>query len=180
MDVLFLPPSSTSRLRPADGKVIAALKVQSRSSQTKYALDLIDVVARDIYRAGFLWAMHALKSFWDDWESIVLGDCWNYTGIIEDPTFSSVEVDNIMTAEEAQLTSQIEKLVLPHLWIPISSLFNISDKEKCFVRVTDEETLSQVLHREDYDFHDDEISTSILPFSSMRDQLNALATFKRI
>ena len=49
VEILFLPPNTTSKLQPLDAGIIASLKVRYRSMQYESALDRTEIGAKDIY-----------------------------------------------------------------------------------------------------------------------------------
>lgn len=49
VEILFLPPNSTSKLQPLDAEIIATLKIKYRKIQYEHALDRIDSGISNIY-----------------------------------------------------------------------------------------------------------------------------------
>ena len=50
VEVLFLPPYTTSKLQPLDTGIIAAMTVRYRRFQKEYAVDLSESGVDDIYK----------------------------------------------------------------------------------------------------------------------------------
>eukprot|EP00171_Calliarthron_tuberculosum_P021816 IDg21816t1 len=62
VELVFLPPNTTSKLQPWDAGIIASMKVHYRRFQMERALDLAEEESvLDIYKVEILSAMLALK-----------------------------------------------------------------------------------------------------------------------
>lgn len=61
VEVLFLPPNTTSKIPPMDAEIIASIKVRYSGAQMERAVDLADEAVSDIYKICILSAMYALK-----------------------------------------------------------------------------------------------------------------------
>lgn len=57
VEIIFLPPNTTSKVQPLDAGVIDAMNVKYRLMQLERALDLVDENAADIYKVDILTAM---------------------------------------------------------------------------------------------------------------------------
>lgn len=84
VDVVFLPPNTTSKLQPLDAGIIAALKTRYRKWQYERALDCVDASVENIYHVDQLSAMKALTYIWEQLPKSVLSKCWAHTGLLSE------------------------------------------------------------------------------------------------
>src|SRR5437588_530076 len=81
LEIITLPPNTTSKLQPLDAGIIAALKYQIRKQQLAYALDILDHEANpNPYKVDQLKAIRWARIAWTNMKSTVIQNCWRYTG----------------------------------------------------------------------------------------------------
>eukprot|EP00171_Calliarthron_tuberculosum_P003120 IDg3120t1 len=82
VEIIFLPPNTTSKVQPMDAGVIACVKMRYRRFQISRALDSEDRNTGDVYKVNQLLAMKWIQSVWDGLEPDVIRNCWRNTGVI--------------------------------------------------------------------------------------------------
>lgn len=65
VDVVFLPPKTTSKLQPLDAGIIAALKIRYRQLQYDHAIDRIDAGIDNVYKVDQLTVMRWMRNICD-------------------------------------------------------------------------------------------------------------------
>ena len=83
LEIVALPPNTTSKLQPLDAGIIAAFKCQMRKQQLAYALDILDHEENpNPYKVDQLTAMRWAKIAWATMQSTVIQNCWRHTGLL--------------------------------------------------------------------------------------------------
>lgn len=85
MELVFLPPNTTSRLQPVDAELIAAMKMQYRKFHLERALDLLDESEKHVYAVDMLTAVRAMNKVWEDLQPEIIHSCWVHTKLLEWP-----------------------------------------------------------------------------------------------
>ena len=75
LEVIFLPPNTTSKLQPMDAGIIAASKRHYRKSQLQYAVDMIDAGESNRYKIDPLKAMQWSRAIWRNMDSSISANC---------------------------------------------------------------------------------------------------------
>ena len=105
LDIVTLPPNTTSKLQPLDAGIIAAFKCQLRKQQLTYALDIIEQNNNlNPYKIHQLRAMQWVKQAWRELKSTVIQNCWRHTGLLDlfDSGSESLERMNVIVDEGLQ------------------------------------------------------------------------------
>jgi DDE superfamily endonuclease/Tc5 transposase DNA-binding domain len=82
VEVVALPPNTTSKLQPLDAGIIAAFKCHIRRRQLVYALDALES-NKNPYKVDQLTAMRWARAAWLGLEPSVIQNCWRHTGLTE-------------------------------------------------------------------------------------------------
>lgn len=180
VEVVFLPPNTTSRLQPCDAGIIAAMKIRYRTFQMERALDLSEEeVVSDIYKVDILSAMLALKRIWTALPPSGIFNCWVHTGLVTSLSTQSVQINFSTEAPEA-LTSTISTLVPTHSRMDISEILNPEGENDCIQEANDSNLTDFVVpvpqESEECAVEEDDV----LPIPSFREQLHAIALCKRL
>ena len=100
LEIVALPPNTTSKLQPLDVGIIAAFKCQIRRQQLEHALDILDNDDNPRpYKVDQLTAMRWARNAWRNMKSTVIQNCWRHTGLL------SVSVPGDSESENAELMS---------------------------------------------------------------------------
>src|SRR5437762_2338611 len=100
LEIISLPPNTTSKLQPLDAGIIMSFKCHYHHSQMQYALDQLDQ-GIDPYKVNQLQAMRWTKSAWNDIPQSVFINCWKHTGLLPNP-------DDSMSATEVNSNSDLD------------------------------------------------------------------------
>ena len=112
VEVMFLPPNTTSRIQPMDAGIIAAMKKRYRSFQLQRALDLEEIGHKNIFNVDVLQAMKWSQEAWDSVGPATIENCWRHSGVLGcQITPKSVEESNI-ASDDFVLRQQIANLCL--------------------------------------------------------------------
>ena len=95
VEVVYLPPNTTSKLQPLDAGIIAAFKCHIRKRQLTYALDALEN-EKNPYKVDQLTAMRWARAAWSALNSSVIQNCWRHTGLIN-MTMESESVTDFIT-----------------------------------------------------------------------------------
>jgi uncharacterized protein CbrC (UPF0167 family) len=82
IEILPLPPNTTSKLQPMDAGIIASFKRHYHRKQLAYALDAVDAGAVNPYKISQLQAMRWSIQAWTNLDQSVLVNCWKHTGLL--------------------------------------------------------------------------------------------------
>ena len=75
IEILPLPPNTTSKLQPMDARIISAFKRHYRCKQLAHALDLADAGVANPYKVTQLQAMRWRVQAWNNMGQSVLANC---------------------------------------------------------------------------------------------------------
>lgn len=81
IEVLYLPPNTTSIIQPMDAGIIAAFKRRYRRFQLRDALDKLEAGKQDIYRVDQLSAMKWCTAAWEELTKDTICNCFGHTGL---------------------------------------------------------------------------------------------------
>jgi DDE superfamily endonuclease/Tc5 transposase DNA-binding domain len=82
LDIVTLPPNTTSKLQPLDAGIIASFKCQIRKRQLAYALDALDNNNPKPYKIDQLTAMRWARQAWQAVTATTIQNCWRHTGLL--------------------------------------------------------------------------------------------------
>src|SRR5436190_3783859 len=88
IEILPLPPNTTSKLQPMDAGIIAAFKRHYRRKQMAHALDLADAGVTNPYKVTQLQAMRWCIQAWNNISQSVLVNCWRHMGLLSHLPFT--------------------------------------------------------------------------------------------
>lgn len=181
VEVIFLPPNTTSKIQPMDAGVIASVKARYRSAQMERAVDLIDEDLTNVYKVDILTAMRILKRIWESLPSGNIRHCWEHTGVSpncvkklaprqdESPADRDAEVLQTQVAR-ARDTSQRHR-------IDVDQLLNAPGELECTEELDSAQMLFETADGPDSDIDEDPVPHPLPP---MKEQLKALSVAKRI
>lgn len=133
LEILFLPPNTTSKLKPMDAGIIVSLKARYLKSQYERALDLIDAGEKNIYKLDQLTGMRSVQKIWEELPGGIIRNCWLHIGLVG----GRVTAGQRSTAEGDVLSyvrCAVRHLVSSSLRLrmAISSILNPEDENDCF------------------------------------------------
>lgn len=184
IEVVFLPPNCTSKIQPMDAGIIAALKLRYKRMQMDYALDRIDLDAKDVYKVDLLTAMRWFKRAWQDLPPSVIYNCWRHTKLCSGELHGAADSDEARLREELQ--SVVMQLVPPGSRMDVGNLLNQSAEDDVVQCLDDSEMVNAVWDElegrsgdveEEQEGEQEEETVSLPP---TKQQLQALAWTKQI
>jgi hypothetical protein len=81
VEIINLPPNTTSKLQPLDAGIIAAFKCRIRKRQLAYALDALES-EKNPYKVDQLTAMQWARTAWSTLDASTIQNCWRHTGLM--------------------------------------------------------------------------------------------------
>ena len=117
LEIVALPPNTTSKLQPLDAGIIAAFKCQIRKQQLAYALDILDHEANpNPYKVDRLKAMRCVRIAWTNIKSTVIQNCWRRTELllsVEAETESQAAgAETVIDDDDAELRENYNRFVV--------------------------------------------------------------------
>ena len=100
VEVIYLPPNTTSHTQPCDQRIIQALKVKYRSRLLTKFLDSLDDEVP--FRATVLDAIIVVRAAWSDVSSTTIKNCFHHCGFSHDELQTGEEVENGEEEEEQE------------------------------------------------------------------------------
>jgi hypothetical protein len=85
VEVLPLPPNTTSKLQPLDAGMISSFKRHYRRRQLVSAVDRCDKGHPNPYKVEQLEAMRWIKAAWNSIDQSVFVNCWRHTTLLTNP-----------------------------------------------------------------------------------------------
>jgi DDE superfamily endonuclease len=148
LEIIALPPNTTSKLQPLDAGIIAAFKRHYRKHQLNLALDQLDD-GRNPFKVDQLIAMKWVNRAWNSLLPSTFQNCWRHTGLINNNT-SSEEISNEPEITVAEYEYAIEQFKI-HDAMPLEDFLNPIEEENAFTHemLTDDEILEIVQHIEE-------------------------------
>lgn len=102
LEIIALPPNTTSKLQPLDAGIIAAFKCQIRQQQLAYALDILDKeVNSNPYKIDQLTAMRWSQIAWSNMKATVIQNCWKHTGLLSETNSEDIENEIELRADDS-------------------------------------------------------------------------------
>lgn len=146
IEIIRLPPNTTSKLQPLDAGIIAAFKRHYRRSQISYALDLLDA-GKNPYKVDQLQAMRWAAEAWNNLDKSVIINCWRHTGILStDDDSTPRPIDPVLqdpnyTAFITEFDHFIQTLNIQHPMSPEEFVSPAPEESNAHELLTDEEIL---------------------------------------
>lgn len=130
VQIMFLPPNTTSVLQPMDAGIIATLKTRYRKLQYERALDIMEESNTNIYKIDQLLAMKYISGVWKEMGESVLHNCWRKTGLLGAVGKQQTILDEAPTRrDERELDEVMSSLVVPDARMSVHALLNSDDVE---------------------------------------------------
>lgn len=182
IDIIFMPPNTTTNEQPCNAGIISTVKIRYRSFQLDRALDLVDESARDIYKVEVLTAMRAVKRIWNELPSSVIADSWRVSKFLpgDESARTPVAPTGAEVADRTYLQDRVHELVPVLNRIPIDSFFHSKEEDDCIQRISDEGLIQHIVEENSHAYNKQEDVASETPLPSLQEQLKALALAKRI
>lgn len=79
VEIIFLPPNTTSGLQPMDAGIIVSVKRRHCRRQISRALHNLDPNTQDIYKVDQLTCMNWMRTIWDELQDTIVHNYWRST-----------------------------------------------------------------------------------------------------
>jgi DDE superfamily endonuclease/Tc5 transposase DNA-binding domain len=96
VEIVPLPPNTTSKLQPLDAGIIASFKKHYRRYQLRHAINLVDI-GRNPYQVSQLEGMRWSRRAWMEIDESVFVNCWRHTCLL-------VAEHDAMETDDSELT----------------------------------------------------------------------------
>lgn len=181
VEIVALPPNTTSKLQPLDAGIISSFKRHYCRRQINHAITLLEV-GKSPYKIDQLTAMRWSIAAWREIDVSVFRNCWRHSTLISDSisTVSIIEEQNITTVNEremaeftAEFTYLTNALRITNV-MSIENFLNPAEEDCVHTILTDAEILeaAQTVEEEESD-EEVEIAESLKPSFSKKDKLIA-------
>jgi hypothetical protein len=179
IEILCLPPNTTSKLQPMDAGIIASFKCHYRKRQLRHALDALDV-GKSPYKINQLQAMQWAREAWFNLDQSVLVNCWRHTTLLSDSANPIPPVDttvNNIDEELIETYNQFLQVAEIQSAMPISDFINPPDEEQSHELLTDAEILEAAVVVDHDDGQDEAEAEAPMLYSELSKlkQVTALA-----
>ena len=133
VDVILLPPNTTSKLQPLDAGIIAAFNWRYRRFEMERAMDLIEENVKNIYNVDDMTAMKWIKSIGMNFDSSIIRNCWKHSGLLvmDSAQEDTMAAENGCGSGEKILGEQIETFVPQRTTMSIAELLNPNGEDDC-------------------------------------------------
>jgi hypothetical protein len=178
IDIVCLPPNTTSKLQPMDAGIIASFKCHYRRRQLSHALDLLDA-AKNPYKVDQLTAMKWVIAAWRDLDQSVLVNCWKHTGI---PSTDSTILEALPPANDTFIREFAEFIQGLNIQNPMLPENYINPAEEVYTHelLTDVEIL-EAAQMVDEDEGQEEAEANVsAPYTNLSEQEKVVALAKAI
>ncbi|XP_057299424.1 tigger transposable element-derived protein 4-like [Hydractinia symbiolongicarpus] len=145
VELIFLPPNTTSRTQPMDQGIIRALKAKYRSLAVRKLIKALDE-ENSTPKFSILAAMYMLRKAWDDVSNKTFTNCFRKSGISQKDAERAINEDD---DPFKSLTSEVERDQIPTL-----------DAELSYIKRRFPDHIDPDLSTEDFIDFDIEVSTS--------------------
>ncbi|XP_057305268.1 tigger transposable element-derived protein 4-like [Hydractinia symbiolongicarpus] len=145
VELIFLPPNTTSRTQPMDQGIIRALKAKYRSLAVRKLIKALDE-EKSTPKFSILAAMYMLRKAWDDVSNKTFTNCFRKSGISQKDAERAINKDD---DPFKSLTSEVEEDPIPTL-----------DAELSYIKRRFPDHIDPDLSTEDFIDFDIEVSTS--------------------
>jgi DDE superfamily endonuclease len=143
IEILPLPPHTTSKLQPLDAGVIVAFKRHYRKRQLSHALNSMEA-GKHPYKVDQLTAMRWIKNAWQDLDVSTLVNCWRHTTLLDSPgsmttLISSTSVESSNSPIDDELIELINTLSPSENRMTIDAFLHPEEETLTDIVLTDEE-----------------------------------------
>ncbi|XP_057302680.1 tigger transposable element-derived protein 4-like [Hydractinia symbiolongicarpus] len=145
VELIFLPPNTTSQTQPMDQGIIRALKAKYRSLAVRKLIKALDE-EKSTPKFSILAAMYMLRKAWDDVSNKTFTNCFRKSGISQKDAERAINEDD---DPFKSLTSEVEEDPIPTL-----------DAELSYIKRRFPDHIDPDLSTEDFIDFDIEVSTS--------------------
>ena len=158
VELIFLPPNTTSKLQPMDQGVIRSLKAKYRSAVVKLYITRIES-GKELPKISILDAMKFMVQAWNRVSKDTIQNCFKRAGISKDAQTDAVEeIDDPFKSLQSDLDEL--RLLDPSLVPDETTAEDYTDTDKNLVvtesvLIEDEEILGQYRETLNIDVHDD-------------------------
>jgi DDE superfamily endonuclease len=186
LEILPLPPNTTSVLQPLDAGIISSFKRHYRRRQLQHAVDQCDKGSKHPYKVEQLDAMRWIKAAWNAIDQSVFVNCWRHTTLLQTggpPIAPSTFADNAVSDSEINGLFSDLRLENP---MSIENFLNPVGEDNSTDRIlTDQELIESVGvdDEEEPTEEEEEEEEEIIPFLrgiSKADQIKAFAVVNAV
>jgi DDE superfamily endonuclease len=163
LQILSLPPNTTSKLQPLDAGIIASFKRHYRRYQLEHAIDLLEA-SKNPYKVDQLTAMKWVCAAWNKIDQSVIVNCWRHTSLLN-PNDCDLNLDvNALQTDVVTFEEEFSVLLNAlHIQDPVSANDYIAcaEENQPHVILTDAELLAAAQTAE---VDEDQESAAAVPF----------------
>lgn len=175
VEVLMLPPNTTSKIQPMDAGIIAAFKRHYRRFQMNHALMNEELGARDIYKVDQLTAMRWCKAAWNEISQATIANCFQHTGLFNpENDIPLVEQEDEMQVNQ-ELLNTIQQLPIYNP-MSVEALLNpVEEQLTAHQDFSDQDFVDMVAIEPMVDQQDrDDEEDCVAPLPTRKEKLQAL------
>jgi hypothetical protein len=185
IEVICLPPNTTSKLQPMDAGIIAAFKCHYRKKQLVHVLDCIEAgkSRNDVYKVSILEAMEWSTAAWGELTQSTIKNCWKHTGLLPNTTHNILSIDRSVSGNNTEFS-----IIYDHFLevaaiqdpIPLIEYLNPLSEQQIHIEFTDEEILeaAKVIESEDLTNMDEENNATTFLYADLPKEEQVLALAK--
>ncbi len=177
VELLMLPPNTTSKIQPMDAGIIAAFKRRYRRFQLHDALDKDAEGEADIYHVDQLTAMKWYEAAWKDITPATIANCFRHTGLWpkdERARESHAPEHSVESAIDQELAVAIECLHLRHPMTIKYFLNPVEEQQNVHQLLTDEDLLALAAPEPPADAEESNEDITVEHVASRKDKLRII------
>jgi DDE superfamily endonuclease/Tc5 transposase DNA-binding domain len=162
VEILCLPPNTTSKLQPLDAGIIATFKKHYRRRQIAWGLDQLDV-GENPYKVNQLQAMRWVRMVWNALNPLVIGNCWRHTGLLDTSNNNQSNIAPSLSIDEEMADMEFAadfnnfiRITNIQSAMPLDDFLNPASESDVHEFLTDEQIIETVQQVEDENEEDEE------------------------
>lgn len=129
VEVLFLPPSATSKIQRFDSGIITAVKAKSQHRLLFRVLDKMDSEARTLYNVDILTVLRWVQEKWLYLDEDLISNCWKPCFKFDSAETSLGIVAEIHINLREQVTLDVQETGIQYSRVGFESLLNPEEKD---------------------------------------------------
>lgn len=158
VEVLFLPPNTTSKIQTLDAGIIASFKRYHRLHHYQRAIDRFDVGGiADIYKIDQLTAMQWACVAWKEISASTIKNCFQHTGLFDNNSATEFSVstacqvlDDAEVNVEYEICCALQRMDITLNAMSFEAILNpLEEVMACHTEMTDEEIVATVSRKEE-------------------------------
>jgi hypothetical protein len=151
VDVLFLPPNTTSKIQPMDAGIIVSFKRHYRRFHIHWMIEQVEggLRAQDL-KMNVLQAIQYIIQGWSEVDAETIRNCWRHTDIL--PATFNADIRNLsesscQTADLIldDLAKYLEKLRLPDP-MPLDDFLTIPEEDVVYEVLEDDKIVEELVY----------------------------------